>query len=446
MKRPERVIVKFRDSAGLPYTDGVDLLLAAPDDERARFMLSLFSGLKLERLFISLPPEEIQALIDDALHEDTSEQRTQLLNYYVVECPQGIEPKAFVDELRGWNTVDMAYVEPRGTNPSVNPDDDPRFRRQRYLGPAPLGIDAEYAWKFPGGDGSGQRVIDLERGWTLDHEDLAGHGAKLLYGELEDDSRRHGTAVLGVLCAVDNNMGCVGIAPRVESVNVVSYADTSIANGIVKAASYLTAGDVLILEVQLGEFDGWEKMPVETSPAEFDATKLATARGITVVAAAGNGGNDLDSYTDEHGNHILRRSWRDSGAVLVGAASASTKHRRLGFSNFGSRLDCFAWGEAIDTCASDPSGATNLYRNDFDGTSGATPMVAGAALCVQGLAQKHLGRRFNPQELRAIISDPATGTASNHPSRDRIGFMPNLRAIIHKHFGLTLDNPHNPRK
>lgn len=435
MERARRVVVKFRDSVALPYSGGVDMLLAAPAEELARDEArSIFSGLKLEPLFTSLPPEEIQSLAGDALLEDSSERRPELLRYYAVECPQGVEPEAFLDELRRWRTVERAYVEPRGTDPSVNPGDDPRFRNQRYLGPAPLGIDAEYAWGFPGGDGSGQRVIDLEKGWTLNHEDIAAHRVRLLYGRLEDASRAHGTAVLGVLCAVDNDLGGVGIVPHLESVNVVSYADTNIANGILKASSYLSAGDVLILEVQLGEFNGWEKMPAETAPAEYDAVRLATARGITVVAAAGNGGNDLDSYADEEGNHVLRRSWRDSGAIIVGAASASAPHRRLDFSNYGSRLDCFGWGESIDTCSSDPSGATDAY-DYFNGTSGATPIVAGAALSVQGLAQKHLGRRFNPQELRAILSDTETGTATTRPSRDRIGVMPNLRAIIRKHFG-----------
>jgi hypothetical protein len=440
MERPTRVIVKLRDAGAAPYADGLDIQSLSPQgDPQSLATLGALAELKLQPLFTALPPEEIESLAADADLRDLSGRGTELLKYYAVECPSGTEPETLVEELRRLSTVERAYVEPHGTDPAVNPGDDPRFANQRYLGPAPLGIDAVYAWNFPGGDGSGQRMIDLERGWTLDHEDLSAHRAKLLYGNLEDASRWHGTAVLGVLCAVDNGVGCIGIVPNVESVNVVSYADTNIANGILKATSHLSVGDVLIVEVQLGKYEGWKNMPVETAPAEFDAIKLAVGRGITVVAAAGNGGNDLDSYKDENGDPTLRRSWRDSGAIMVGAASASSPHQRLDFSNFGSRLDCFGWGEAIDTCHSDRTGATHLYTGEFNGTSGATPIVAGAALCVQGLAQKHLGRRFSPLELRAILSDPATNTASKRPTRDRIGTMPNLRAIIHKHFGAALD-------
>jgi subtilisin family serine protease len=439
MERPARIIVKLRELGTAPYADGLEIQSLAPEGSPARAALGAFAELKLQPLFMALPQEQIESLAAGADLRDASGRGTDLLKYYVVECPPGTEPGALVEELRQWSKVERAYVEPRGTDPAVNPGDDPRFPNQRYLGPAPLGIDAVYAWKFPGGDGLGQRVIDLERGWTLDHEDLSAHRARLLYGKLEDESRWHGTAVLGVLCAVDNGVGGVGIVPNLESVNVVSYADTNIANGVLKACAHLSGGDVLIVEVQLGEYDGWENMPAETAPAEFDAIRLAVGRGITVIAAAGNGGNDLDSYKDENGDPILRRTWRDSGAIMVGAASAASPHRRLNFSNFGSRLDCFGWGEAIDTCHSDQTGATQLYSADFNGTSGATPIVAGAALCVQGLAQKHLGRRYSPHELRAILSDPATNTASKHPARDRIGTMPNLRAIIHNHFGAALD-------
>ena len=56
--------------------------------------------------------------------------------------------------------------------PNVQYQDDPRFPEQGYLGPSDAGINAQYAWGFPGGDGAGTTIIDIERGWQLDHEDL----------------------------------------------------------------------------------------------------------------------------------------------------------------------------------------------------------------------------------------------------------------------------------
>ena len=74
-----------------------------------------------------------------------------------------------------------------------------------------------------------------------------------------------------------------------------------------------------------------------------------------------------------------------------------------------------------------------MYTGDFEGTSGASPIVAGAALILQGIRQAALdrgapGKRFSPQQLRDLLT--ANGTPSKTPSTDKIGVMPDLRAII----------------
>src|SRR5207247_1937936 len=75
------------------------------------------------------------------------------------------------------------------------------------------------------------------------------------------------------------------------------------------------------------------------------------------------------------------------------------------------------------------SGSTTLYTSTFNGTSSASPIITGAALAVQGLAQANLGFRFSPRRLRAILSSSATGTLSSNPAADRIGVMPDLQGI-----------------
>ena len=66
----------------------------------------------------------------------------------------------------------------------------------------------------------------------------------------------------------------------------------------------------------------------------------------------------------------------------------------------------------------------------FGGTSGATPIVTGAALLVQAWAAGR-GARQVPADLRRLLSDPSVNTASASPA-DRIGVMPNLRAIVER--------------
>lgn len=443
-----RVVVKFRDGIQLPYDDRVESRLEELKIGPWKKLVAQFPGISMRRMFTAVKPDRIRQLVDEATRRDGTYQAPDFLTYFLVDCPAGADPDALTKAFLAWRSVQTAYFDPPGSEPVVNPADDPRWPNQGYLDAAPDGIDAEFAWGFTGGDGAGQNVIDLERGWTLNHEDLTAHGAALLHGVLLNTSRPHGTSVLGEICAVDNALGCVGIAANLASVDVVSYNGSTRPDAIVAAIDNLPYGGVLLLEAQLSATIGgtfWSNLPIEALDAEFAAIRLATALGITVVEAAGNGSNDLDTFVDAGGDQVLNRAsadFRDSGAIMVGAGSSTTPHTRLNFSNFGSRIDCYGWGENVDTATSTTvmPFSTTAYTGGFNGTSSASPIITGAALVVQGVAEANLGYRFSAWQMRAILSNPTTGTASNDPVNDRIGVMPDLAAIINDNvIGLAPD-------
>jgi hypothetical protein len=432
-----RVIVKFRDHIGLPCDK-----TAANEIEKLglgswKRLEEQFKGITLSPLFASKKPEEIQELIDRGVQIDPTYRPPDFLTYFAINIPAGVEAQEVAKALSRWESVQTSYVEPPPIEPPVvNPTDDPRSTNQGYLDPAPDGIDAEYAWGFAGGAAAGQGLVDLERGWTFSHEDLIAHGITLISG-INHSWFFHGTGVLGEVAAVDNTVGCVGITPEIASIRCVgqwlSGGGYSTSQPILDAIAVMNFGDVLLLEAQTSLY-GYSNVPVEIEPAVFDVIRLATALGIVVVQAAGNGGVDLDTVVNPGGEQIFNRGstdFRDSGAIIVGAGSSTAPHTRLGFSCFGSRIDCYGWGENVDTLSTDGAGtATNLYTTTFGGTSSASPIVAGAALVVQGLAEAIPLAKFAPWQLRAILSDPANGTPSQNPAMDRIGVMPNLRSII----------------
>jgi hypothetical protein len=275
----------------------------------------------------------------------------------------------------------------------------------------------------------------------------------LINGAVLDTSRSHGTSVFGEMIAVDNSVGCVGIVPNVASALATSYSTSSIPDAITAAITQMDFGDVLLLEVQVNVATSGDPQygPAETIDANYEAIRLATALGMVVVEAGGNGTNNggtpavnLDTYQNPAGKKILWRSvgnadFRDSGAIIVAAGSSATPHTRLAYSTHGARIDCYGWGENVDTLSSNSTGSTTSYTGFFSGTSSASPIVAGAALAVQGVCESNRQFRLSPRQMRAVLSDSALNTPPAASEATAMGVLPNLRAIIDTQLDVTPD-------
>ncbi|KAK6854963.1 hypothetical protein PG995_008495 [Apiospora arundinis] len=417
------------------------------------------SAISVTPLFDSLAPEVIAGLVQRAAELDPTYEPVDFGAWYQVRL-ENTKAAATNNESRDPEIAELlrslsqnkevascqSLVGAAVPAPSVAYNDDPRFSEQGYLGPAGAGINAQYAWGFPGGDGAGTTIIDVERGWKLTHEDLEAANITLLGSGYNENDRyganfKHGTAVLGEMLMVDNKLGGVGIVPSarghvVGTMHNVDGAPRELqAVAILEAASFLQRGDGMTVEMQVPDanYDLW---PVEINDAEFDAIRTATAAGILVFEPAANGAMDMDlpvvregDASGSGGRALLNRKspdFRDSGAIMVGASTSTLPRTRLVQSNYGSRVDVHAWGQNILTSTVDDS-QQDIYAN-FSGTSGATPIVAGAALSIQGMLAAKGKAKLRPKEMRKLIAKGGSSTAD--PSKDRIGVQPDLRALI----------------
>ncbi|EEK60160.1 Fibronectin type III domain protein [Bacillus cereus 172560W] len=443
----KQLILKFKNEANLPYQDGIEKFIKEEkQDPELVGILAEYPNVTINRLFNSLNPKEIKNLGKEI--KDSDHISSNLLNYYIVETQDDIDVQALLTKIEKSSLVETAYLQEEEAPPaerlpnlSVNPYDEPRLTRQGYLEPAPLGINAPYAWSIKGGDGKGTTFVDMEYGWLFNHEDLVNQKIELISGQNKSEHHDHGTSVLGIVSAEDNNIGGIGIAPKAK-VKVVSQirdnGNYNTADAILSAVNNMQAGDILLLEAQ-ATYDGYgdkNYFPVEVKPDIFDAIRMGTNKGIIIIEAGANGGNDLDQFRDRNGKQVLNRNspdFKDSGAIMVGAASARVPHKRSYFSNYGSRVDVYGWGNAVDTTDAKPSEfITNLYTSSFAGTSSASPIIAGAAASIQGIAKNNQGKVYTPSQLRDILSDSSTGTKSNDPTSDKIGVLPDLKAILSK--------------
>ena len=162
--------------------------------------------------------------------------------------------------------------------------------------------------------------------------------------------------------------------------------------------------------------------------------------------AAGNGALNLDTFSTAAGQILNPASadFRDSGAIICGAAESALPHERASFSSFGARVDCYGWGENVVTAGygflDNGGGDVNAeYTDIFGGTSSATPIVTGAGMVVQAMHEQAAGARLSPAQMRMILSNPATGTAQGPMVAGNIGVMPDLRAILETDLGLAAD-------
>jgi len=364
-----------------------------------------------------------------------------------VNVPAGIDLEKVRAQLATVAAVRASHRPcpvPHGTGAQASPQ--PLVRRslhprQGYLEAAPEGIGARLAW--PHGKGKGTKLAVIERGWKLPHRDLptleASGSADWVIADVtghNHDSFGHGTAVLGILAALHNRTGCDGIAPEVDKIYPVSLWENEesydVEIAVQRALEKLGPGDVLLIVAQADLGDGKGLVPVEALDEVFTKIKEATDRGITVVEAAGNGSRNLD------GLPTLKRTgggaqFRDSGAILVGAAQGDNPRMRHHESNHGSRIDCFAWGERVYTTGDGRNGEEpGDFTAEFGGTSAAAAMVAGAALLLQSIARKSFEAPLKPADLRTVLS--AYGTPCERGQA--IGIMPDLEAVVGRLFQL----------
>ncbi len=392
---------------------------------------------------------------DDSRLEDLAESIRQLedaVEAAYIKPPSG-EPVAPEVEQEAINDMEPLLDQPPVNTPDFTPS-------QIYLNPAPEGIDARYAWTIGGGRGAGVRIIDCEWGWNFSHEDLGVKKIGVVYGG-NSSNNNHGTAVLGEYSGDVNGFGITGICPDAIAGASSFVSSPSSARTIREAADKLSSGDIILLEIHRGgpNYPGGNTqfgfIAIEWWPDDYAAIRYALNKGIIVVEAAGNGSQNLDAAVYNTRPNGFPASWRNpfnpanptSGAVVVGAGAPppgthgrnhGPDRSRLGFSNYGARVDCQGWGrEVTSTGYGNLQGGGSIHRNEwytetFSGTSSASPIVVGALGCVQGILKAQGSPLLTPS--RAISLLRTTGSpqqdAPGRPATQRIGKRPNLRQII----------------
>lgn len=327
------------------------------------------------------------------------------------------------NEFEKYEFVEYATLEP--VDPIIPPSTPDLssyqlYKHDIYTGASDVyGIDAEYAWSI-GITGQGVKIADIEWGYDFDHEDLVSPNfIEIIHYGAED----HGTAVAGIMYAKDNGFGMTGMVHGADKFYGVSEIPYGRVYGIGQGLLELDSGDVFLYEMQTGGQSG-NYVPADYNIGVWDITKSAAEAGIIVVAAAGNGDENLD---DSFYNSYRARG--DNGSIRVGAGTKVGRNKAY-FSTYGSPIHVQGWGDwTVATTGYGGlynGGAHATYVGNFSGTSAATPIVASAVVAIQSYAKNTLGMILTPLQMRDLLI--ATGTAQG--SGGHIGPLPNIKRAI----------------
>lgn len=347
-----------------------------------------------------------------------------------------------------WDLVAEVASAPPGSLADGDGVLQPGERCQEHLGPAPLGVDALWAW----GTATGARVqvADVEWSWTQ-HTDVRPIARAMLLptdpGFVNLAASPHGVRSVGTCLGRTPRVGCMGVAPDAHLAAMVTTArilntvtppvatKELVANAIYTARFKLQGAkgpsklglsgvQVLLLEVQRGG------APTERMPQDFAAIWNATRRDVVVVEPAGNGGVDLATLQDPTGTlRWASPGLTDSGAVVVGARDPQTLDV---VGNWGERVDCWSWGRGVVAPSGNmrwPTHGPNTYTRFFGGTSAAAAIIAGTSAILIEQAQSRLGLR---DRLRA----QSKGTLGP-PGSPELGPQPDLRRHL-----ISMGAPH----
>lgn len=227
-------------------------------------------------------------------------------------------------------------------------------------------IKAPTAWQ-KGATGRGVVVAVIDTGVNANHRDLYGHiltGYNALNGSMQTgDGNGHGTHVTGILGALSNGTGIVGVAyaTKILPVKIFDANGNGSAESLSSGISY-TAGKADILNLSLGA----------AGPVSESALRSAVASGQLIVSAAGNEGLANPDWPARFG----KQSWARGRIIAVGAVD--TNNRIVSWSNRAGDTRNFYLVAPGTTVLS-------TYKTGYaymSGTSMATPYVSGAAAAV----------------------------------------------------------------
>lgn len=228
--------------------------------------------------------------------------------------------------------------------------------------------------------GKGVKVAVLDTGIDTNHPDLhvTGGTSVLGYTSSYNDDNGHGTHVAGIIGALNNNSGVVGVAPGVQlyAVKVLDQTGAGKQSDVISGIEWAIENHMNVINLSLSGGEG--------SLALQKEMKRAYDKGILIVGAAGNLG-DYSNNSDSVGYPA-----RYNSVIAVTAVNDIDQHPN--FASAGPTVELSAPGVNVESTYNDGKYATET------GTSMAAPFVTGVIALY-----KQMNPNATPDQIRSIL-------------------------------------------
>lgn len=264
-------------------------------------------------------------------------------------------------------------------------------------------------------DDDGDGYIDDIHGWNF-IEDNGDVRTSVLENNGDPEAINHGTIIAGLVGAVgNNNKSTVGLNWQV-SIMPLRGVDSNGGGSYIKVAKAVQyavdhGADVISMSIVGSEYDEGLKQVL------YQAYK----KGVVIVAAAGNdqhknGGGDLTQQP----NYPVCFDLNDLENWIIGVSSVDNQDRLSSFADFGSCVDILAPGQNIFSLQryAPIFGYNDEFGGPWQGTSFATPVVAGAAALLKSEHPDWSAKEI----IGALLSNADNIDNKNPVFKDKLGF------------------------